>query len=744
MGYQISAPPGLTINKVVYYDSQLQNVADGRGWIGFTYWNGGTGQVHPNGTAVDAAASGPLNSSYWGIELRCVQSVCVWPAEIQLSQITVYAAETQGPSVTPVADPGSLWEQAGHWIWNAPGDAWTLPVSTDDSSGVCSLSIQAGVSTPIADSSLPGASDSSWQECQQPVSWTAAVDTREYISGAGQLPVTLNATDAAGLPNAPTSQTLEVDNDPVSVSLSTPGDPNPTLWVNHAVTIDATPSTGPSGLGGMNCNVNGAAAQSYSTAGFTVNGDGVKTVTCTAWNNAVDPQGNHNAGTSSVTVHIDETPPSLSFAPQNPADPTAVVVDASDAESGVAAGSIEMSPVGTNQWTNLPTTSAGGQLVAHFDDAGLRGQYSFNVRACDNVGNCASATRTLMLPVRIAAVSEVSLEQVSTTGCTSRAARDAAAVSTATTASQSVSDLAQAQGPSLDGVGVAVSGGALWHRKPLVRARLDAGDVFANANFLRLTLSTSHSQRRAKTTRMTRARQAQLRPECSRSTAKLATRENVPFGQPVKVHGLLMSSAGLPLPNQPIAILTAPANGSNAFTDAMSVSTGQDGSWTATLPPGPSRLIRAVYAGSPVVLPASGQASTIVPAKIRIKITPRIVQWGSTLRITGRVLGGYVPTDSNLLRLNVGIGRIGHLEGLPKIDADGRFVIVWKFDQGSGVLHPWFSVGTLSESAFPFAPGMSSRIVITLGEPTPARAAVKHHHHARRPRREHKRRKRPA
>ena len=59
MGYQISAPPGITINKVVYDDSQLQNIANGRGWIGFTYWNGGTAPVHSNGTAVDAAASGP-------------------------------------------------------------------------------------------------------------------------------------------------------------------------------------------------------------------------------------------------------------------------------------------------------------------------------------------------------------------------------------------------------------------------------------------------------------------------------------------------------------------------------------------------------------------------------------------------------------------------------------------------------------------------------------------------------------
>ena len=83
MGYQITRPAGDHDQPGVYDDSQLQNIANGRGWIGFTYWNGGTAPVHPNGTAVDAAASGPrwtyLNTPYWGIELRCVQSVCSWP-----------------------------------------------------------------------------------------------------------------------------------------------------------------------------------------------------------------------------------------------------------------------------------------------------------------------------------------------------------------------------------------------------------------------------------------------------------------------------------------------------------------------------------------------------------------------------------------------------------------------------------------------------------------------------------------
>ena len=146
--------------------------------------------------------------------------------------------------------------------------------------------------------------------------------------------------------------------------------PTRRVWVNHAVTVDATPATGPSGLGGMNCSVNGAAAQTYPASGLTVDGDGVKTVSCTAWNNAVDPQGNHNSGTSSVTVHIDEASPALSLEPVNPNDPTGLVADTSDSESGVAGGSIEMAPAGTSSWTSLPTTFNGSQLVAHFDDAG--------------------------------------------------------------------------------------------------------------------------------------------------------------------------------------------------------------------------------------------------------------------------------------------------------------------------------------------------------------------------------------
>jgi hypothetical protein len=734
VGYLLTAPPGITINNVSVTVEQLQNVANGRGWIGLTYWNGGTAQVRPDGTAVDAAASGPLDTPYWGIELRCVEAECVWPGEVELSSLTVYAAEAEGPSIAPIAGPASLWNHTGggEWVWNAPGDPWPLPVSGNDSSGVCSLSVQAGAGEPIADPSLTAPNDSSWQECQQPALWTGAVDTREYVSGSGELPVTLQATNAAALPSAALSETLNVDNDPVGVSLSTSNDPNPTVWVNHAVMVDATPSTGPSGLGGLNCSVDGGAAQSYPAAGLTVDGDGVKTVSCTAWNNAVDPQGTHNSGTSSVTVHIDEAPPSISFEPENPTDPTGLVVDTSDTESGVAGGSIEMAPQGSGTWTSLPTTLSGSQLLAHFSDSGVSGPYTFRAQSCDNVGNCASTTRTVMLPVRTQAVSEVSIEQTPTTRCKGPRAQHDAARSSARSRHHRLSHVRQAGESAL---ALASDGAVLRPRAPLVPTPVAPAAILTGSSVEGAALSLSHPRHRSTIASATRRPPKQPRQSCDTPAATLATRATVAFGQAVSLHGLLMSSAGLPLAGQQVAILTAPDNGSNAFTPAAAVTTAQDGTWTATLPPGASRIIEAAYAGSPTILPANGYATAITPAKIEItRVTPNRTPWGGRVRITGRVLGGYIPASSKLLRLDlgiVGIPGLSKIQGIPNVSPDGTFTTTYKFARYQGVVRFWVQVSSLAEADFPFAPAHSRRWIVTVGVPAPTTTTHAHHRRAR-------------
>ena len=117
--------------------------------------------------------------------------------------------------------------------------------------------------------------------------------------GAGQLNLELDAVNAAGV-DSRVAETLNVDNDPVGVSLNTPNDPDTTQWVGHPVTVDAAASAGPSGVGGMVCSTDGAPNQSYPAGGVSVDGDGVHTVSCTAWNQAEGPNGSGETGTRSL------------------------------------------------------------------------------------------------------------------------------------------------------------------------------------------------------------------------------------------------------------------------------------------------------------------------------------------------------------------------------------------------------------------------------------------------------------
>ena len=210
---------------------------------------------------------------------------------------------------------------------------------------------------------------------------------------------------------------------------------------------------------------------------------------------------------------------------------------------------------------------------------------------------------------------------------------------------------------------------------------------------------------------------------CSPSVKPISSGE-VAFGSPVTVRGRLIDSQGQPLAGQAMSILTAPDNGSNAFTATATVVTGANGSWSATLPAGPSRIIEASYAGSATVLPASARVTVIVPAKIEIThVTPDRTPWGGRVRIRGRVLGGYIPASSKLLRLDlgiVGIPGLSKIQGIPSVSPDGTFTTTYRFARYQGVVRFWLRVSSLAEADFPFAPARSRRVIVTVGVPAPA------------------------
>jgi hypothetical protein len=192
--------------------------------------------------------------------------------------------------------------------------------------------------------------------------------------------------------------------------------------------------------------------------------------------------------------------------------------------------------------------------------------------------------------------------------------------------------------------------------------------------------------------------------------------KRVRFGATAVVSGWLGTSRGVALGGQRVDVVTAPDTGDATFKLAAVATSAADGTWSARLPPGPSRIIRALYGGSATVEPAvSGTARVIVPGSVRLSITPRHIDWGGTISIDGRLRGGNVPPSGEVVVLWIswrgGSTEIGHLY----TRRDGVFRTTYTFLRGNGRETYRLWAATARESDYPYAPSRSRRVRVTVG-----------------------------
>jgi hypothetical protein len=208
--------------------------------------------------------------------------------------------------------------------------------------------------------------------------------------------------------------------------------------------------------------------------------------------------------------------------------------------------------------------------------------------------------------------------------------------------------------------------------------------------------------------------------------------EHVRHGHASTVSGWLGLSDGTALPGQPIQILTAPDNGLGQVAVAATATTAADGTWTAELPAGPSRIVEAAYTGSATTeATVSGEVKVIVRSKIRLKsVTPNRVAWGQSVKIKGKLFGGYLPAGGVNVRLRIGIGDAKATYGVQEhVAGGGRFTTIYTFGAGEAQIHRryWFQIATLPSGNYPYAPSSSNRIYVRVGGHPPQ--VGKHRHH---------------
>jgi len=232
--------------------------------------------------------------------------------------------------------------------------------------------------------------------------------------------VLVKAISGAGVASESASATIKVDRSAPTAGVH--GLPPAGSWITRPLSAELR-GTDQALLSGMDGAAPNAPVESGAYISYAVDGDPPVVVRGDRATAHVSQDGRHelvirtqdSAGNisapSSWDFKIDQTAPTGAFDRQDSADPRKVSVSVSDALSGVADGHVELRRMG-GRFARLPTSRAGGKLVARLDDLALeRGQYELRAIVRDVAGNRAvigqragGEPMTLNLPVRAATV----------------------------------------------------------------------------------------------------------------------------------------------------------------------------------------------------------------------------------------------------------------------------------------------------------------------------------------------------
>jgi hypothetical protein len=629
-GLIANAPPGLGIVQASVPSMSLYGTL-GTGYLADMVWTGGQQRVDDNWTAYNIPFARPGVPGF-GFTLTCAGpgSCPSDGAHIGMNEVTLVVDETVPPAI--VATAGSLWDEgSGGGASGTPWvrGSWPIGFSASAPSGIQSMSVSMSGETiggpPAPPCWLPGTQPTApfdpttqWQQCANGQIWTPDVS----LTGNGDEQLTLSAVSAAQNPSSP-METIHVDTTQPTVTLAGPAAASSSAGIQY---VTATAHLGPSGLGALDCTVDGGPTQSYSTSPVQVpvSGVGTHSVQCTASNRSINPSGQ-------VAV---STPSTFSM---DIGAPTASGVWFGKVVHALKCRRVEERVKVAGKWV---TVRRHGKLV--------------------------------------------------------RVHRRA-------------------------------------HTKR-VRAR-KCRERFVKRKVIELVKVERHGK--TVVVKRTKVEKVPLPPQ-----AVAASTKRVAYGKGTTVSGILATSDGTAMPNRMVQILTAPNNQLGQWSQAAVVTTSAEGTWSATLPAGPSRLVEAAYVGDNTTLPStSNTVMLLVPARIKITIKPRRLPWNGVLTIHGHLAGGYIPPDGVAMRVLIGLPHLPHpyLAQSFRTNAAGAFALKFKaFGGGHGVAaYPMWLATTSNESDYAYAKNRSRRLKVTFGVPTPKPKASHHRHRTK-----HKKRRR--
>ncbi len=182
------------------------------------------------------------------------------------------------------------------------------------------------------------------------------------------------------------------------------------------------------------------------------------------------------------------------------------------------------------------------------------------------------------------------------------------------------------------------------------------------------------------------------------------------YGRAQTIAGRLTGAGGVPIGAAQVDVSSTAAY-AGARTAAMaSVLTDADGRFTLSVPAGSSsRTLRFAYSAAFDAQPVATRTLTLsVRAGVALSVTPRTVSVGRSIRFSGRLRGGPVPSGGKLLVLEARSPGGAWLEfDVIRSDARGRFHAGYRFKFPGPAVYQ-FRVLCEAEADYPYATGASS------------------------------------
>jgi hypothetical protein len=190
----------------------------------------------------------------------------------------------------------------------------------------------------------------------------------------------------------------------------------------------------------------------------------------------------------------------------------------------------------------------------------------------------------------------------------------------------------------------------------------------------------------------------------------------VAFGHRVRTGGVLENADGQPIANAEVQVFSRSATTPEQLVGLLR--TDAEGHYSYVARASSSRILRFVYNGSALILPAQREVTVLVRAASTIRATPRRLLNGQAVGFSGRLRSLPVPPAGKLVELQVVLSGRWQTFRTTLTDHDGKWRVRYRFRRSCGLIRYRFRVRLPAEAGYTFESGRTRAVGVRVrGKP---------------------------